>query len=97
MYENGYIITDEILAQEDRRIYTIILAKKGQAVRFTSLDCYISPALREKRPPLFVPYAQKLVLQLHAAAEGMRQSKKTHRLLIDYEAILTELEMLISI
>lgn len=97
LYENGYIITDEILAQEDRRIYTIILAKKGQTVRFTSLDCYISPALREKRPPLFVPYAQKLVLQLHAAAEGMRQSKKTHRLLIDYEAILTELEILISI
>lgn len=97
LYGNGYIITDEILAQEDRRIYTIILAKSGQTARFTALDCYISPALRRKRPPLFVPYVQKLALQLRAAAEGMRQSRKTHSLLIDYEAILAELETLISI
>lgn len=96
LYQNGYCLLRERLVQEDARIYTVLIAQNGKAQRFTELDCYISPALRAERPPLFSAYAEKLYTQLRSAISGMRQAQRPHARLEEYEILLKELEQWIE-
>lgn len=96
LYQNSYQILRERLVQEDARIYTIILAQSGRTECFSELDCYISPALRAERPPLYCAYVEKLSMRLRAALEGMRHAQTPLLQLGCQEALLKELEQLIK-
>ncbi len=52
LIQNGFQIIDEDLAQEDRRIYQLIVAKKGISEPWADVDYHISPVLVEKKHPL---------------------------------------------
>ncbi len=49
LYDNSYSITDERVAREDRRLYTVIRAEKSlSAISYTLFDCYFSAAMRDR-------------------------------------------------
>ncbi len=49
LYNNSYVITDERVAREDRRLYTVMRVEKTDTkVEYSLLDCYFSPAMRER-------------------------------------------------
>lgn len=52
LIENGFQIIEEDLAQEDRRIYQIIVAKKGKSEPWAEIDYHISPILVQNKHPL---------------------------------------------
>ena len=52
LIQNGFQIIEEDLAQEDRRIYQIILAKKGKSEPWAEIDYHISPILVQDKHPL---------------------------------------------
>lgn len=56
LYENGFVILNEHLVREQRRIYTVLEVGIGQTDSFTAFDFAFSPALRESKPPLFMDY-----------------------------------------
>lgn len=95
LYENGYTIKQEILVREDRRIYTILLAYGGETKSYAELDCYISPALRAFRPPLYISYVKKLYKQCQNAAEGMGKAHTQNCRLAGYERLADELKQLL--
>lgn len=52
LIQNGFQIIQEDLAQEDRRIYQIIVARGGKSQPWTQVDYHISPILVENKHPL---------------------------------------------
>ncbi len=51
LYNNSYSITDERVTREDRRLYTVMRAEKTDVkVEYSLLDCYFSPAMRDRYP-----------------------------------------------
>ncbi|MPW27018.1 SAM-dependent methyltransferase [Alkalibaculum sp. M08DMB] len=52
LVQNGFIIIHEDLAQEDRRIYQIIVAQKGKSDSYDEIDYHISPNLIKDKHPL---------------------------------------------
>lgn len=51
LVENGFQIIEEDLAQEDQRIYQIIIAKKGKTEPWSDIDYHISPYLVKQTSP----------------------------------------------
>lgn len=49
LYDNSYAITDERVAREDRRLYTVMRVERvSQKVDYSLFDCYFSPAMRAR-------------------------------------------------
>ncbi len=91
LYKNGYIIENEVLVREDRRIYTIIIAKSGKTDSFTLGDCYISPALRQSGDVLYKEYLLKQKSIIENALVGMKNARRSIDKQI-YEKLVCELE-----
>lgn len=74
LYDNGYSITDEGLAQEDRRIYQIIKAKyTGIPEEYSDYELYIGKKNIEKNYlELFVPFCQKVYKELDIKYKGTK-------------------------
>lgn len=90
---NGWRIDDEVLVEEGRHLYEIIVLERGAEAAFTALECEIGPRLLEQRPPLFKKHFakvcgqyQKMLLNMCRSAEA-RQSEK-------YQEIYTLLQEL---
>ena len=91
LYENGYVINNEILVREDRRIYTIILAKSGDSAGFCDVDCYISDALLKSKDVLFDEYLKNQKKRLVRALGGMRRAKNKKVDINYYEKLIDAL------
>lgn len=91
LYKNGYIIENEHLVREDRRIYTIIIAKSGDTGEFTPGDCYVSRALRQSGDALYREYVLKQKSIIENALCGMKNAKRSIDKQI-YEKLVCELE-----
>ncbi len=75
LYENGFMITDEFLAREDRRIYTIIKAKKGKMELKDETDLDVSPFLEEKGGELFDSFVSKMKEKTTKVLKGISKSQ----------------------
>ena len=75
LYENDFLIIDEFLAREDRRIYTIIKAKKGKMELNDETDLDISPILEEKGGELFDSFILKMKEKTDKVLKGILISK----------------------
>ena len=91
LYKNGYIIENEHLVREDRRIYTIIIAKSGDTGEFTLGDCYVSRALRQSGDALYREYVLKQKSIIENALCGMKNAKRSIDKQI-YEKLVCELD-----
>lgn len=72
--ENGWVIVDEEIISEDKRLYLIINAVKGKAV-LNEAEIYYGPILIKKRHPLLEEILQKDVYSLQ---EILIQLEKTN-------------------
>ena len=53
LYENSFLITDELLVREDRRIYIVIKICKGEMLLHDETDLDISPIAEKKGGEIF--------------------------------------------
>ncbi len=75
LYENSFLIKDEILVREDRRIYTIIKVAKGEMSLKDETDLDISPVLEEKGGEIFESFILKMKEKTSKVLQGISESK----------------------
>ncbi len=87
---NGFEIVDESLAEEDGRIYKILLSRyDGKVHVATKLQLLIGRPSVDDTPELIVKHCEKIASKLNDRINGLKKSGKTA---VSEEAILCELE-----
>lgn len=74
LYEHGWHLTVEMLAQEDGRIYEIMAAEPGEEEIPAEELLVIGPCLWEEKPPLLATHIDGIVKRARRAAAGMEKS-----------------------
>lgn len=92
---HGYIICDEAVCREDRKMYTAILAQRGDGQNLSEIEKEIGPVLIEKRPPLFYHYVRYRMYEIDSVLKSMKDNdseRKAHFLYLkeEYEKLLKE-------
>ena len=95
LIKNGYIICDEAVCREDRKMYTALLAMRGESRQFTDAEKEIGPVLIEKRPPLFYDYVRYRLYEIDTILKNMKDStsgRKEYILYLknEYDKLLKE-------
>ena len=74
LYDNGFVILEEDLAKEDRKIYTVIKACKGESpiesIKRDELEIYFSKALIRGGSPYLKEYVDGYILKAEKAING---------------------------
>ncbi len=92
LYEAGYHIEKETLAQDGKFIYTVMEVRFGAAPMPTPAQTYLSPQLLEDAHPLLGAFYDRVVSGVRTTVDGMRRSGKEQ--LPIFEQILSDLETL---
>ncbi|MGE5495461.1 MAG: tRNA (adenine(22)-N(1))-methyltransferase [Burkholderiales bacterium] len=58
---NGYVIEDEEMADEGKRFYPVILAKRGRSRQLNGIELELGPVLLRKRPETLLRFLDKLI------------------------------------
>ncbi len=82
LYENSFVITDEELVAEGQKMYTVLVARKGEGQSYEEHELYIGKKLFEKKDPLFLEFIQRLKNKLEVIINGLEKS--ADRKNIDY-------------
>ena len=95
LIKNGYVICDEAVCREDRKMYTAIFAMRGEGKKLTDAEKEIGPVLIAKKPPLFYDYVRYRLYEIDTILKNMKDSvseKKAHFLYLkdEYEKLLKE-------
>ncbi len=92
LYDAGYRITRETLAQDGKFIYTVMEVVYGPGEGPTPAQCYITPQLLEDNSPLLPAFYDRVKHGVQLTVEGMRRSGSDQ--LPVYETILADLNAL---
>ena len=76
LYEQGWQLVDESLAEADGRVYEILAAEPGEAALPEPLLLESGPVLFQKKPPLLRRHIQGLLERERRAAAGMEKSEQ---------------------
>ncbi len=92
---HGYIICDEAVCREDKKMYSAILAMRGEGQNLSETEKEIGPVLIEKRPPLFYDYVRYRMYEIDSILKNMKDNdseRKAHFLYLkeEYEKLLKE-------
>ena len=92
---HGYVICDEAVCKEDRKMYTAMLVMRGEGQNLTETEKEIGPVLIGKKPPLFYDYVRYRLYEIDAILKNMKDNKsekKEHFLYLkdEYEKFLKE-------
>ncbi len=76
--ENGFVITDEKIAQEGKHFYVIILAIPGEGEQLDDVQLELGPRLLEKKDldPLFKPFLEEKMRKYEIVLESLKQSRQ---------------------
>lgn len=75
LYENGFEISDEELAQEGEKLYTVVVAKwTGKVRRADDTDFLIGEKLIERIDPLLHTYIIRKIKELEVMIDGLQKS-----------------------
>lgn len=74
--ENGYVITDEVLAQEGEKLYTVMTVQRGQQKPLDPVYYLVGQKLLEKRDPLAPQFISALLEKYTAARDGLQHSDR---------------------
>ena len=74
LFENGYEIIFEDLAEEDDKIYNILTVKAGNQTSSNEIYHHLGGYLIENRHPLLGKYIKKKIHSLKIAADNMKNS-----------------------
>lgn len=97
LYENGWHISDEALAEAEGKLYEIISAEKGFEEMPSDIMLEVGPCLMMNRPPLFQRHIEDRLSRLNKAINGMSlssQAKEDPKYTI-YKQKASELEELL--
>lgn len=75
--ENGFLIENERLAKEDNKIYTVILAKRGEMKIENEIEYYIDKKLIENKDELLNDLLDGKIYELNKAIESMKKTEKS--------------------
>lgn len=80
LYENGFEITDEALADEEAKIYNAMDVKwTGATADYEVIDCYIGKHLVDKGGSLFEAFIKRKISQANKVIEGLGKSSEPDR------------------
>ncbi len=90
LYEQGYHICRETLAQDGKFIYPVseVFYQPGQSL--SPAQCYIPPALLQSAHPLFPAFYRRVLERVQLTLNGLRHAQSPEA--AQYETILWELE-----
>ena len=89
LYERGYRILRETLAQDGKFIYPVMEVTYAPSQPLTPGGYHITPALLESGSPLLPDFYQRVKGGIETTVQGLRRSESEK--LPEYEAILNEL------
>lgn len=92
LYDAGWRINRETLAQDGKFIYTVMEVVYGPSDGITPAQTYITPQLLEDRSPLLPAFYDRVKRGVQLTVEGMRRSENDQ--LPIFETILSDLEAL---
>lgn len=92
LYDVGYRIRRETLAQDGKFIYTVMEVVYAPGEGITPAETYISAQLLEDHHPLLPAYYERVMYGVKLTVEGMRHSGSDQ--LPIFEAVLSDLEAL---
>ena len=92
LYEAGYHICRETLAQDGKFIYTVMEVTYGPAVQPTAAETFLSPQLVEDAHPLLPAFYDRVIGGVRTTVQGLRRSGGEQ--LPVFEEILSDLEKL---
>ncbi len=92
---HGYIICDEAVCKEERKMYTAMLVTRGEDQNLSEVEKEIGPVLIKKKEPLFYDYIRYRMYEIDSILKNMQHNeneKKTHFLYLkeEYEKLLKE-------
>ncbi len=73
--ENGFSIENERLAKEENKIYTVILAKRGEMKIENEIDYYVGKKLVENKDELLVDFLDGKIYELNKAIQSMKNTE----------------------
>jgi tRNA (adenine22-N1)-methyltransferase len=93
--QNGFVIIKEALAKEGAKMYTALLAVRGENYSLSQTQMEIGPYLINERPPLFPEYIRYRLYEIDTVLKNISssesaQERKNHylRLKEEYEKLL---------
>ena len=72
--KNGYVIEKEAICSEGRKMYTAILAKRGESPVLSETELEIGPFLIKNRPPLFFDYVRYRLYEIDVILKSISSS-----------------------
>jgi len=76
--ENGFVIEKEALCKEGRKMYTALLAKRGESRALNEVQKEIGPYLIEHRPPLFNDYIRYRLYEIESILKNISLAQDAH-------------------
>ncbi len=92
LYNSGYRILRETLAQDGKFIYPVMEVVYAPAEPLTEAQYHITPALLESGSPLLGDFYERVVNGIHTTIQGLARSHSPR--LVAFQSILNELENL---
>lgn len=92
LWENGFTIEKETLAQDGKFLYPVMLVTYAPGAVFTPAECYLSPALQNSGSPLLPAFYARLMEGLRKTVEGLEMGGKDNQRLGEYASIFAELQ-----
>lgn len=90
---HGYVIEKEAVCREGNKMYTSLLAVRGNSSKLTDVQKEIGPYLIENTPPLFYDYVRYRLYEINSILEKMGTASSEKReqyenLKLEYEKLL---------
>lgn len=87
LLENGFMICDEELCAEDKKLYIVMTAMRGNDTPYSEFELFFSRKLIEKKGPLLGQYSENKISQLVKIKSGLdisgKETQEGYRAYID--------------
>ncbi|MBR1968858.1 MAG: SAM-dependent methyltransferase [Clostridia bacterium] len=80
LLENGYVIKNEKISREGRKMYVAMLVSRGKMESLTLPELEIGPILIKERPPLFNDYVKYRLYEINSIYDKIISSNASERL-----------------
>ena len=77
---NGYVIKDEKICREGRKMYIAMLVSRGRMESLTLPELEIGPILIKEKPPLFCDYVKYRLYEINSIYDKLSSSNAIERL-----------------
>lgn len=91
---HGYVIEEEKICREGNKMYTALLAVRGEGKKLSETEMEIGPYLIENTPPLFYDYIRYRLYEIDSILSKMGESSTSRR--EHYQNLKREYEILLK-